>query len=404
MNIDKLAKTISEMIRQSDGRKTSAYDTTATVVRIKDNTVYVHIPGGVDETPIRRTVDAKVGDEVQVRISGGTGWIVGNSTSPPTDDTVAKTAVNEAIYISKTVKSVKSELNRVSQIAGNTAQYFWYTETGTDTGAHITEIPQDEFLTDPENGGGNLLLRSNGIAVREGLTELAQFSGTVVQLGLTSEDYSGVQLTPYGAKIANWRLNNKRFYFDDEDCDFIEMELRSHGAGSGRQTRGDIFLRNNKNLVEAHMYNNGLEIIDMTGVTNPDNAFVLAGMYGGHGNYGEIELNAKSGYESVLKVDSINAGSSSHVRANNALIFRGVASSWSSDCNNITNTGIYYIQGTALTNGPTENGTSIIWAALIVINMNGMIEQIVVKGATGKFYTREYSGSPTTWKSWIANS
>ena len=62
------------------------------------------------------------------------------------------------------------------QIASDTEQHFWTTETGTDTGSHITEKTQDAFIANPQNGGANLLARSNGIAIRDGLTELASFS------------------------------------------------------------------------------------------------------------------------------------------------------------------------------------------------------------------------------------
>ena len=63
-------------------------------------------------------------------------------------------------------------------IAEDTNQYFWFAEEGgtvpqgVGTGAHITEIPQEDFLADPTNGGGNLLARSNGVALRVGLIEL----------------------------------------------------------------------------------------------------------------------------------------------------------------------------------------------------------------------------------------
>lgn len=85
----------------------------------------------------------------------------------------------------------------------------------------------------------------------------------------------------------------------------------------------------------------------------------------------------------------------------NSLVFRGDAPS---NLNNATTTGIYYIQGTAPTNGPKEGDNGIIWASLIVINMTGMIEQIVVKGGTGRIYTREYSGNPLVWSAWARNN
>lgn len=71
-------------------------------------------------------------------------------------------------------------------IAGNTDQYFWFTGTGTDTGAHITEVPKNTFLADPTHGGGNLIARSNGIAARNGLTELATFGANGSQIGVST--------------------------------------------------------------------------------------------------------------------------------------------------------------------------------------------------------------------------
>jgi len=163
-------------IKQADRPKTSGYDTQATVRRIEDGVAWVHIPGGVDETPVKLTIAASPGDTVQVRVAGGRAFLVGNASAPPTDDTTAKAAVRQIGVVNKAVKAVRQIAERAAKIAGNTNQYFWHTESGTDTGAHITEIPQEDFLKDPENGGGNLLARSNGIAIRDGLEELATFS------------------------------------------------------------------------------------------------------------------------------------------------------------------------------------------------------------------------------------
>ena len=61
-------------------------------------------------------------------------------------------------------------------IAEDTNQYFWFIQEGgtvpqgIGTGAHISEIPQEDFIANPS--GGNLLARSNGVALRVGLTEL----------------------------------------------------------------------------------------------------------------------------------------------------------------------------------------------------------------------------------------
>lgn len=71
-------------------------------------------------------------------------------------------------------------------IMGPSSQYFWYESTGTEAGAHITEVPEEEWSdpTDPNyHSGGNLLARSNGIAVRDGLVELASFGTSGVVIG-----------------------------------------------------------------------------------------------------------------------------------------------------------------------------------------------------------------------------
>lgn len=93
---DILIKELANTINENQSKKPAPYDTTAEVIRIEGNTAWVHIPGGVDETPVQLTTNAKKGDIVQVRVSGGQAWITGNATSPPTDDTTAKAAQKTA--------------------------------------------------------------------------------------------------------------------------------------------------------------------------------------------------------------------------------------------------------------------------------------------------------------------
>lgn len=174
--LSKTLGSIIDSIIEAKKDETEAYDSPATVLRDDGDILWVHIPGGVDETPIKKTIDAKRGDVIQVRVGGGTAWATGNQTAPPTDDTKAKAVEAKTTVIEKVVNTVKTVAEKAYKIAGNTNQFFWVTETGTDTGAHITEIPREDFLADPDNGGGNLLARSNGMAVRDGMNELATFS------------------------------------------------------------------------------------------------------------------------------------------------------------------------------------------------------------------------------------
>lgn len=198
--IKKLADVLCGLIFDKRERDPEAYDTTATVRRIENGKAYVHIPGGVDETPVDLTIDAAAGDTVQVRVSGGRAWLVGNRTAPPTDDTTARVAQNTAAKAEVRAEQAEETANAVNgiansalaqaaaakQIADDTEQHFWFTETGTDTGAHITEVPQEEWedASDPNyHAGGNLLARTNGMAVRDGTTELASFGANGIQIG-----------------------------------------------------------------------------------------------------------------------------------------------------------------------------------------------------------------------------
>lgn len=92
--IKDMAEAVKATVKQQE--RTSAYDTPATVRRIEGGTAWVHIPGGVDETPVKLTISCKPGDNVQVRVGGGSAWLVGNATAPPTDDTRAEQAEQAA--------------------------------------------------------------------------------------------------------------------------------------------------------------------------------------------------------------------------------------------------------------------------------------------------------------------
>lgn len=226
-----VTKDLIDAINAMFKRKTSEYDATAVVKRIEGNRAWVHINGGVDETPVDTvTINARVGDTVRVHVGGGKAWIIGNATAPPTDDRKADVALKRAegvsddvLELDEHIASSDRKIESVTQIAGNTNQYFWHTQEGTDTGAHITEKPQDEFLDDPSNGGSNLLARSNGIAVRDGLDELATFGATGGRIGKVSAAHSIID------------ANGQRVYALDGTTQIANL-----GYGEGQSDSGTV--------------------------------------------------------------------------------------------------------------------------------------------------------------------
>ena len=143
-------------------------------------------------------------------------------------------------------------------IASNTAQYFWYTSEGSDTGVHITEVPQDTFEENPQ--GYNLLARSNGVAIRDGENELATFTYNSLNFKVLVNN-TMVSVAEYGAggtRIGstldkNIRINaydGLRFYHQDyqqgkiawgEDSfsSYLEMSFLTDdpGASGGGQVK-----------------------------------------------------------------------------------------------------------------------------------------------------------------------
>jgi hypothetical protein len=142
--IKALAREIAKILREENGsKKTSPYDTQAVVKRIEDGIAWVSIPGGVDETPVRLTIDAKEGDVVQIRVANGRAWLTGNSTAPPTDDTRAKAAQQTA----QNAEKVAIESNTISVQAAETAD-----EAKEDAGKSITTDTLHYLATDLESG------------------------------------------------------------------------------------------------------------------------------------------------------------------------------------------------------------------------------------------------------------
>ena len=174
--MDKLNEFIDMVIKAIDTRqakKTKPQVTQAEVLKVDGDTAWVHIPGGAPETPVKKTIACKVGDIVQVRVSTPS-VIIGNNTAPPTDDTTANEAKGEA----ERAASIASEAQKETR---NTRQYFWFLNgDNSEAGAHVTELPMDDFLRNPRNG--NLLLRSNAVRIRLGQQILSELTDNRVTL------------------------------------------------------------------------------------------------------------------------------------------------------------------------------------------------------------------------------
>lgn len=218
-----MTRTMKDLLTAMRGKpKPSGYDTSAEVMRVEGAVAWVHIPGGVDETPVKKTIDCKPGETVQVRVSGGTATLTGNETTPPTGDgaaIAAATAAGLAQIRAATAAAAASAATQAAEqarrearaaqadaetgisaaaqaqlaataaqeVAGATASHFWADEQGV----HIASTPSDAST------GENVLVTADGFAIRHGEAPKAAWSADSIEF----YDANGHQAASFGQTV-----------------------------------------------------------------------------------------------------------------------------------------------------------------------------------------------------------
>lgn len=200
-----------EAVEASGKEKTKPYDTAATVTRIEGSTAWVHIDGGVDETPVQLTIDAKPGDTVRVRVSNNQAWLTGNGSAPPTDDTVATVAKTEARKANVLANLAKKTADQAGKTATNYLS--WTSEYGLIVSEDATENPT-------EMTGGSTRMTSDGVAMYKGQTRVAKF-GEENYIG--DEDGAHAYLDPDTFNVTN--EDGVQFFSVDMDGDPITTNI-----------------------------------------------------------------------------------------------------------------------------------------------------------------------------------
>ena len=151
-----------------------------------------------------------------------------------------------------TADTAQATANQAKSIADNTNQYFWFTSSGSDTGAHISEKTQSEFIASPS--GGNLLARSNGIAVRDGLEELAVFGASEARIGKSDDSLrvlpNAIQIYLNGVLSSSITTEassggGRNTTMKNETAGDTSLDLGTGGAGlsTGQNTTADPKIR-----------------------------------------------------------------------------------------------------------------------------------------------------------------
>ena len=212
-SLDKLAKELKKEILASDDRKPKPYDTQAEIVRVVNGTAWVHIPGGVDETPVKLTIDAKKGDIVNVHIAGGSAWITGNSTRPPTDDVVANHAVNISYEVKQDVTNLNTTVTEEFEATNSAINDVSISATNMvgDTQKVVDEL--SDTVNDQTQEISDLQELVNTLASSQDLESMTQFVNEYLgENGVMSLDDTGILISQGNFQLL---ITSDRLVFQD---------------------------------------------------------------------------------------------------------------------------------------------------------------------------------------------
>jgi hypothetical protein len=180
MSLEETARGLIVAMQPRGG--TEPYDTSATVLRVEGGTLWVHIPGGAEETPVQKTINASPGDTIQIRVGGGTAWAVGNATAPPTDDATA----NAAHQVAEAADGKAEEALEIAKVKIGWAEIDQlFAEDITATGSF-----------EVDNGVWNLTQGTTGmeLASADGNTSMSVVDGDLT-IAMTQSDGTLARLT-----------------------------------------------------------------------------------------------------------------------------------------------------------------------------------------------------------------
>jgi hypothetical protein len=225
---DKIINNLLQILQEAGKNKTTPLDAQAEVRRVEGNTAWVHIAGGVDETPVRLTINARVGDKVQVRLSGGRAWITGNASAPPTDDHLANTAnivaktanvtANQALQGADTAQNTADKAQSSADKAQNTATEAAKTADNyisTDsTGIMVSENKGATKETPSNATKNNVLITEKDVQIRNGQKTVASY-GDITIIGNEKEnclriDNSGIDIWDVGESLIKISRNEEK--------------------------------------------------------------------------------------------------------------------------------------------------------------------------------------------------
>lgn len=167
---------------------------------------------------------------------------------------------SEIADVETTASNAYNIASNAYELADNTDNYFWNVESGTDTGAHMTRVPKDTFIAATTDAlrGYNLLAKPEGVALRYGYSELAQFTYDKLTFNALYN----------GNLYKNMELTTSSLTFYDGTSNGIEL-AKFNGDG--------MVLKNSSGYKTTESGNNGFILYDGTSLEKELASFRASG-------------------------------------------------------------------------------------------------------------------------------
>ncbi len=138
-------------------------------------------------------------------------------------------------------KAAQQTADSALSVAEATNQYFWFTSTGSDAGAHVTQVPKDTFEVTPS--GGNVKMTSTAMQIRDALNVLASFAAGGVQIGEDTKQHitignSAIEFFAVERQTGGPTLSIISFNNDNGDFPVPTFIEASNNANSGLTFHG----------------------------------------------------------------------------------------------------------------------------------------------------------------------
>lgn len=293
--------------KNNSGSKSDSPFLQAHVLRTDDDgTTWVHIIGGVRETPVNggSITSVKNKDLVLVNVSDGKCSIIGNLTSPSSDDSVAIDAKKTAIAASKNTRDAQEQIKIASKVANSalenlfTDMQVWTTEI---KGTNPSTNPNVWTLTKPTSIRAGIQMWSatkrvynNGIIE---LHDIVPYTGIVSQTTYFYQtiipDGDSAPKTPVGVEPEGWLQTPPALPVDEAS----EEDANSNIYSSVRTFYGDGSYRwstPSKNGFASTWINNTYVLQSVKSQTTANTENITKQSTSITQNSEAIELNAKT--------------------------------------------------------------------------------------------------------------